>query len=257
MTCAVSGLLKDQVALITGAGRGMGRAHAQLLAAQGAQVIVHDVFEERVQETVALLEPLGVSTMAAVVDIADITAMTAMVKDAEARFGKIDILVNNAGISADRAGIAEIDESMYDRMFDIHVKGAFFVTRAVAPGMVARKHGSIINISSIWGQVGHHFGSTYCAAKAAMLGFTKAWAKEFAPHGVTVNAIAPGGVTSPMAIEKDGLAAVQERMKAVPMGRWAEPEEIAHAVLYFASPHSRFVTGQVINLSGGQTIVGI
>jgi 3-oxoacyl-[acyl-carrier protein] reductase len=90
-----------------------------------------------------------------------------------------------------------------------------------------------------------------------MLGFTKSSAKEIAPYGVTVNAIAPGGVTSPMAIEKDGMAAVQERMKAVPMGRWAEPEEISHAVLYFASPHSRFVTGQVINLSGGQTIVGI
>ena len=251
-----SPLLKDQVAFITGAGRGMGQAHAQLLAQHGAHIVVHDVVEDRAQETLASLQQYGVKTMLAVEDIANTRAMDALVKQAESTFGKIDILVNNAGIGADRATIDQIDEAMFDRMFDVHVKGAFFTTRAVAPGMLERRHGSIINISSIWAMVGHHFGSTYCGAKAAMLGMTKAWAKEFAPFGVTVNAIAPGGVTSPMAIEKDGLEAVQQRMKAVPMGRWAEPEEIAHAVLYFSSPYSRFVTGQVLNLSGGQTIVG-
>jgi 3-oxoacyl-[acyl-carrier protein] reductase len=203
------------------------------------------------------VEKTGGTAMKAVSDVRDVGAMEELVRQIEDRFGRVDILVNNAGIGADRAIIQQIDETMYDRMFDIHVKGSFFVTRAVVPGMQERRAGTIINISSIWGMVGHHFGSTYCAAKAAMLGFTKAWAREFAPFGITVNAIAPGGVTSPMAIEKDGLQAVQERMRAVPMGRWAEPEEIAHAVLYFASPQSRFVTGQVLNLSGGQTIVGI
>lgn len=257
MATASEHTLQDQVAFITGAGRGMGRAHAELLAKHGTHIIVHDVFEDRANETIESLKQYGVRTMLALEDITDIKAMEALVRRAESEFGKIDILVNNAGIGADRATIDQIDETMYDRMFDTHVKGTFFTTRAVAPGMLKRKQGSIINVSSIWGMVGHHFGSTYCGAKAAILGLTKAWAREFAPFGVTVNAIAPGGVTSPMAIEKDGLEAVQQRMKIVPMGRWAEPEEISHAILYFASPHSRFVTGQVLNLSGGQTIVGI
>lgn len=252
-----SELLKGKVALITGSGRGMGQAHASLLAQHGADVVVHDIVADRVRETAGIVRQYGRRTMEAVVDVADARAMAALVADAEQKLGSIDILVNNAGVGADRATIDAIDEAMFDRMFGIHVRGAFFTTRAVVPGMRRRGSGAIINISSIWGQVGNHFGSTYCAAKAALLGFTKAWAKEFAPDRITVNAIAPGGVTSPMAIEKDGIDAVRQRMAKVPLGRWAEPEEIAHAVLYFASPHSTFVTGQVLNLSGGETIVGV
>jgi NAD(P)-dependent dehydrogenase (short-subunit alcohol dehydrogenase family) len=251
------GLLAGKVALITGSGRGMGQAHASLLAQHGADIIVHDIVPERVRQTADMVRQYGRRVIEAVVDVADAGAMAAMVGDAETRLGSIDILVNNAGIGADRATVENIDETMFDRMFDIHVRGAFFTTRAVVPGMRRRRSGAIVNVSSIWGQVGHHFGSTYCAAKAALLGFTKAWAKEFAPDRITVNAIAPGGVTSPMAIEKDGIEAVQQRMAKVPLGRWAEPDEIAHAVLYFASPHSTFVTGQVLNLSGGETIVGV
>ena len=252
-----SGLLAGKVALITGSGRGMGQAHAALLAQHGADIVVHDLVPERVRETAELVRKHGRRAMGAVVDVADAAAMAAMVAEAEAKLGAIDILVNNAGIGANRATVDAIDETMFDRMFDIHVRGAFFTTRAVVPGMRRKGGGAIVNISSIWGQVGHHFGSTYCAAKAALLGFTKAWAKEFAPDRITVNAIAPGGVTSPMAIEKDGIEAVRGRMAKVPLGRWAEPEEVAHAVLYFVSPHSTFVTGQVLNLSGGETIVGI
>ena len=251
------GLLAGKVALITGSGRGMGQAHASLLAQHGADIIVHDIVPERVEQTAGIVRQYGRRAMEAVVDVADAKAMAAMVADAEMQLGAIDILVNNAGIGADRAVVEDIDETMFDRMFDIHVRGAFFTTRAVVPGMRRRKSGAIVNVSSIWGQVGHHFGSTYCAAKAALLGFTKAWAKEFAPDRITVNAIAPGGVTSPMAIEKDGIEAVRGRMAKVPLGRWAEPEEIAHAVLYFVSPNASFVTGQVLNLSGGETIVGI
>lgn len=247
--------LQGQVAIITGAGRGMGRAHAELLAQHGATVVVHDLVEGSVNEVVDHINKNGGTASGAVADVADIGAMEALARKVEDQYGRVDILINNAGIGADRANIQSIDAAMFDRMFDIHVKGPFFTTRAVIPGMQARRSGSIINISSIWGMVGHDFGSTYCAAKATMLGFTKSWAREFAPFGITVNAIAPGGVTSPMAIEKDGLEAVQARMKAVPMGRWAEPSEIAHAVLYLVSPQARFVTGQVLCISGGQTIV--
>ena len=249
--------LEGKVALITGSGRGMGQAHAVLLAENGADIIVHDIVPERVRETAALVRAQGCQALEAVVDVADPRAMAELVERAEGAFGHIDILVNNAGIGADRAVVEEIDEAMYDRMFAIHVRGSFFTTRAVVPGMRRRKSGAIVNVSSIWGLVGHHFGSTYCAAKAALLGFTKAWAKEFAMDRITVNAIAPGGVTSPMAIEKDGSEAVRQRMAKVPLGRWAEPDEISHAVLYFVSPKASFVTGQVLNLSGGETIVGI
>lgn len=247
--------LADQVAIITGAGRGMGRAHADLLARNGATVVVHDLNPETVRQAVESIEKAGGTAVGEVADVADVSAMEAIVHRAEERFGRIDILVNNAGIGADRATLQEIDDEMYRRMFDIHVRGPFATTRAVIPGMQARRSGAIINISSIWGLVGHEFGSTYCAAKAAMLGFTKSWAKEFAPYGVTVNAIAPGGVNSPMAIEKDGIDAVRLRQQKVPMGRWAEAEEVSHAVLYFCSPHAKFVTGQVLSVAGGQSII--
>ena len=248
-------MLRGKVALVTGSGRGMGRGHAAILAQHGADVVVHDIVPERVAESAGIVRQHGRRVIEAVADVADPSAMARLVKQVEAELGPISILVNNAGIGADRAVTEAIDEAMFDRMFDIHVKGTFFTTRAVLPGMKSLGSGAIVNISSIWGMVGHHFGSTYCAAKAAILGFTKSWAKELAPHRITVNAIAPGGVTSPMAIEKDGIDAVRERMAKVPLGRWAEPEEIAQGMLYLVT--AGFVTGQVLSLNGGDTIVGI
>jgi 3-oxoacyl-[acyl-carrier protein] reductase len=248
-------MLRGKVALVTGSGRGMGRAHAVILAQHGADVVVHDIVPDRVAESAGIVRQHGNRVLEAVTDVADPAAMQQLVKRIEKDLGPISILVNNAGIGADRAITEAIDEAMFDRMFDIHVKGTFFTTRAVLPGMKSLGSGAIVNVSSIWGMVGHHFGSTYCAAKAAILGFTKSWAKELAPHHITVNAIAPGGVTSPMAIEKDGIDAVRERMTKVPLGRWAEPEEIAQGMLYLVT--AGFVTGQVLSLNGGDTIVGI
>jgi 3-oxoacyl-[acyl-carrier protein] reductase len=248
-------MLRGKVALVTGSGRGMGRAHAVILAQHGADVVVHDIVADRVAESAGIVRQHGNRVLEAVADVADPAAMERVVKHVERDLGPISILVNNAGIGADRAVTEAIDEAMFDRMFDVHVKGTFFTTRAVLPGMKSLGSGAIVNISSIWGMVGHHFGSTYCAAKAAILGFTKSWAKELAPHHITVNAIAPGGVTSPMAIEKDGIDAVRERMAKVPLGRWAEPEEIAQGLLYLVT--AGFVTGQVLSLNGGDTIVGI
>lgn len=248
-------MLHGKVALVTGSGRGMGRAHAVILAQYGADVVVHDIVSDRVKESAGIVRQHGNRVLEAVTDVADPAAMEQLVRRIEKDLGPVSILVNNAGIGADRAVTEAIDEAMFDRMFDIHVKGTFFTTRAVLPGMKSLGGGAIVNISSIWGMVGHHFGSTYCAAKAAILGFTKSWAKELAPHHITVNAIAPGGVTSPMAIEKDGIDAVRERMAKVPLGRWAEPEEIAQGLLYLVT--AGFVTGQVLSLNGGDTIVGI
>ena len=249
--------LDGKVALITGSGRGMGRVQAVVMAARSADIVVTDINGDGAAETREMVRANGREAMVCVTDVADPKGMSEAVAEAERRFGHIDILVNNAGIGAERTGIEGVGEEWFQRTFDIHVKGTFFTTQAVVPGMKSRRSGSIINVSSIWAMTGHEFGSTYTGAKAAILGLTKAWAKELAPYNICVNAIAPGGVTSPMAIEKDGMDAVRQRMKEVPLGRWAAPEEIAYSVAVLASSEAHFITGQVISQSGDQTIVGI
>jgi 3-oxoacyl-[acyl-carrier protein] reductase len=139
---------------------------------------------------------------------------------------------------------------------NVHVKGSFFATQAVVPGMKRRKEGAIVNISSIWGMTGYHHDSNYCAAKAALLGLTKAWAKELAPWNIRVNAVAPGCVLTEMTIHK-GKKYIDDRAKLIPLGRWAEPVEMSQAVVFLASPEASFVTGQCISPNGGDTIVGI
>jgi 3-oxoacyl-[acyl-carrier protein] reductase len=204
-----------------------------------------------------LVRAKGRSALVARADVAKPTAMAEVVRRAEAEFGQIDILINNAGVSAERFGIEEITEEWYERMFGIHVKGTLFTTQAVVPGMKQRRSGKIVNISSIWGMTGHRFGSTYCAAKAAILGFTKSWAKELAPWNICVNSIAPGAVKTKMQAEVDSSEEMKRYLAQIPLGRYAEPEEMSYAVLFLASGESNFITGQVLSPNGGDTIVGI
>jgi 3-oxoacyl-[acyl-carrier protein] reductase len=248
-------LLSGKVALITGSGSGMGRAHAVLLGQRGANIVVHDIDPDTAEETAALARATGRTVRVLVADVSDAKAMTAGIRQAEADLGRIDILVNNAGIGQHGA-LEEIDEAAYQRMFDVHVKGTFFTTQAVIPGMKQQRYGKIINISSIWGMVGAPTASHYCGAKAALLGLTKAWAKELAPHNIHVNAVAPGGVLTPMPIKVQGMERIREKEKKVPLQRWATPEEIAFTVAFLASPEADFITGQVISPNGGETIVG-
>ena len=162
---------EGRVAVITGGGRGMGRAHACRLASRGASVVVQDILEAEAYETVRMVRDAGGEAQAIVCDVTDIRSVRAELAAMERRLGRLDILVNNAGIGGE-APLEEISEQEFDRMFAVHVKGSFFATQAVVPGMKVRRAGKIINISSIWGMVGHHAASDYCGAKAALLGLT-------------------------------------------------------------------------------------
>jgi 3-oxoacyl-[acyl-carrier protein] reductase len=249
--------LQSRIAMVTGAGAGMGREHALLLADRGATVVVQDINGEGARETAGRISQQGGRAHIVVCDVADRAALVSGLQDVEKSVGVIDILVNNAGIGGEPT-IEETTESEFDRMFAVHVKGAFFATQAVVPGMKRRHYGKIINISSIWGMVGHHYASPYCGAKAAILGLTKAWAKELAPWNVHVNAIAPGGVLTNMVMQQPNIEQrLAEKINRVPLHRYAEPREISYTVAFLASDEADFITGQVISPNGGEVIVGV
>jgi 3-oxoacyl-[acyl-carrier protein] reductase len=247
--------LAGKVAMITGSGDGMGRAHAILMAERGADIVVHDINGDLAEATAAAIRKLGRKAHVAVCDIADVAAVQQMVREAAAALGRIDILVNNAGYGQ-RVETQAISEQDFDRMFAVHVKGSFFAAQAVIPGMKERRYGKIINISSMWGMTGAPVAPHYCAAKAALLGFTKAWAKELAPWNIHVNAVAPGGVRSGGPKKLDSAEILKAKEARVPLKRYCEPVEISYAVAYLASPEADFVTGQVISPNGGEAIVG-
>ena len=247
--------LKDTIAVITGAGAGMGRAHSLLLAERGATVVAQDINSGSAEETVGLVKRAGGSASPLVCDVADTRALTALLKETAERLGRIDILVNNAGIGGEPV-IEDTTEELFDRTFAVHVKGTFFATQAVVPVMKRQKRGKIINISSIWGLIGHHYASPYCAAKAAILGLTKAWAKELAPWNIHVNAVAPGGVLTEMVLSQPDIESkMAGKVARVPLRRYAEPRELSYAVAFLASSEADFITGQVISPNGGEVIV--
>ena len=247
--------LKNKVALITGAGSGMGQTHAKVFAERGAVVVINDLNGEGLKDTGRIVREAGGQAVECVGDITKPDFVKTMIDDAISQAGGVSILVNNAGIG-EHCELEDVSLERLNQMLNIHVVGSFLCAQAVIPGMKEKKSGKIINISSIWGMNGYHTASHYCAAKAAMLGATKAWAKEFAPFNIHVNAVAPGGVLTPMPIKVQGMEKIREKEKKVPLGRWATPEEISYSVAFLASEESDFITGQVISPNGGETIVG-
>ena len=251
------GSLEGRTVLITGSGSGMGRSHARLMAERGASVIVHDVDAEGANQTADMLREIGTTATVMVADICDVSGFGAALRGAEDKARAVDILVNNAGVGGQGLAIEDIDERTFDRMFEVHVKGSFFATQAVVPGMKERGYGKIVNISSNFAMGGAAFASHYAAAKSALSGFTKSWAREFAPYKICVNAVAPGILETPMTLGSIGKERIDAMIKDIPLGRIAEPIDISYAVAWLACSETDFMTGQVISPNGGVTIVGI
>lgn len=249
--------LQTEIAIVTGAGQGIGRAIARALAAEGAAVVVGDVVEERAEAAVAELRAAGTRALAVTADVGDRAQAEGLVRRAEAEFGRVDILVNNAGISPKslpgprRASIWEMDPAEWERVVQVNFTGSFYMARAVAPGMRDRHHGFIINMSS---QAARNYidlvACHYTATKAGVSGLTKALAGDLAPYGVRVNAIAPGRIRTELATSVPEEVN-RKFLETVPMGCWGEPEDIAQAVLFLVTEPSRYITGLTLDVNGG------
>lgn len=245
--------LAGQVALVTGASRGIGRACALALAAAGATVVVN--YREQADAAIAVvraIEAAGGKAYAHQADVADAAASAALVQGAVDRFGRLDILVNNAGTSLDKLLLdTTVDE--WDQQMAIHLRGMYACTRAALPAMIARRYGRVITVSSIWGISGASGEVAYSAAKAGQIGFTKALAQEVGALGITVNCVAPGAIATEMMawLEGEDLEAWLDR---TPVGRLGTPGEVAEVVRFLAGPGAGFVTGQVWSPNGGAVI---
>ena len=242
-----------KTALITGGARGIGRAITIGLAKQGWQVVInYHTSEQAAKELAAQLQAEGCSALAVQADVADRAQVQAMLQMAKDRFGGIDLLVNNAGVAQQKL-FTDITDNDWRRMMGINLDGVFHCTQAVLGGMIARKSGCIINISSIWGMVGASCEVHYSAAKAAVIGMTKALAKELGPSGIRVNCIAPGVIDTDMNQELD--AETMEWLKQeTPLGVIGTAEDVAKLAVFLASEEARFITGQVISPNGGFVI---
>lgn len=236
--------------LITGASRGIGKAVAVKACEMGHNVVIN--YRTNREAAEALAEKLGKNAVAICADVACEQDVKNMFRKAESLFGGIDVLINNAGISSFSL-FQDISVSDWDRMFDVNAKGAFLCSREALPHMIRKKNGVIINVSSMWGIVGSSCEVHYSASKAALIGMTKALAKEIGPSGIRVNCVAPGAVDTDMnkVLSQADLTALCEE---TPLGRIASPEEIADTILYLCSDNASFITGQVISPNGGLVI---
>ena len=243
--------VQDRVALITGAGQGIGAGIARVLGDAGAKVVVNDLVEDRVEESVSTLQSSGVDAMGVASDVGTAEGAEAMVAGAIDAHGRVDILVNNAGIARDSWLVKMTDEN-WDDVMRVNAKSQFLTSRAAAPHMMEQEHGRIVNISSrAW--LGGPGQANYAASKGAVISLTRTLALEMARYKITANCIAPALVDTPLfqALEEG----VKERLvKTIPLKRVGTPEDIGHAVLYLASDEASYVTGQVLYVCGGRSL---
>lgn len=242
--------LEGKVALVTGASRGIGREIALEFAREGADVAVNYAgSEEKAREVAEEIKAMGRKALLVQCDVSDSQAVQDMIKSVVDYFGGLDILVNNAGITRDNL-ILRMKEEEWDAVINTNLKGVFLCTKAAARAMMKKRSGCIINISSIVGITGNPGQANYVAAKSGVIGLTKTTAKEFASRGITVNAIAPGFISTDMT--EDLPEEVKEAMiKQVPLARIGEPKEIARVALFLASSDSSYMTGQILRVDGG------
>ena len=246
-------LLAEKTALVTGASRGIGRATALELAKAGAKVAVNFAGNRvAAEEVVSLIEAAGGQAMLVQADVGNAADVETMLKAVVERFGKIDILVNNAGITRDNL-IMRMKEEDWDAVIHTNLKGIFNCTKAVSKLMMKQRYGRIINMASVVGVMGNAGQANYAAAKAGVIGFTKSMAKELASRNITVNAVAPGYISTDM------TAALPEQAKAelqaqIPLQRLGTPEDVAAAVLFLVSPGADYITGQTLHVDGGMVM---
>lgn len=255
--------LTGRTAIVTGGGSGIGAATAAMLATYGAQVAVGDISLEAGAATVARITDAGGAALAVEHDVRSLASGQDLVATVERELGPVDILVNNAGVSR-RVPFLELDEAEWDRLMDINVKGVLFTTQAVLPGMIERGWGRVVNMSSVVGKEAYPGFLHYCTSKFAIIGMTQGIAKEFATTGVTVNAVCPGIVETPLhdrVVEQmaEGAGVSRETawenfLGSVPMGRPQTADDVAEMIAFLASDKARNITGSAFNVSGGMEV---
>lgn len=243
--------LKGRTALVTGASRGIGRAAALLLARQGARVVLAARNEELLDEVAGAVRANGGDAHPMALDLADHESIPAAVRGLPAEFAAVDILVNNAGITADNL-LARMTLEQWQRVLDVNLTGAFVLTKALVRGMMRRRHGRVVSVSSVAGVVGNAGQANYAASKAGLIGFSKSLARELLSRGITVNVVAPGFIETDMtAALPDGAG--ERFLEQHGLVRLGTVDDIAAAVLYLASDEASYVTGEVLSVSGGMT----
>jgi 3-oxoacyl-[acyl-carrier protein] reductase len=247
--------LDGRVAIVTGAGNGMGRAEALELSRRGARVAILDIEGEAARATAEEIRSLGSEALVLQGDVAVPDVTRRLVAEAVASWGRLDILVSNAGVVHSGTGIVETTDEEWRRTFAVHVDGCFYLMRTAIPHLKSSPVGRVILIASIWGQAGPGHSYAYCAAKGALMALAKNLARELAPFGICVNSIAPGGVMTRMA-QAQSPEEYELDVASIPLGRYADPSEIAVLVSFLASDAGAFITGQTLPINGGQLIGG-
>jgi len=244
--------LANQIAVVTGAGRGIGRAIALKFAAEGADVVCVSRTAENSEKVAGEIRALGRKAWAHALDVADAAAVSATAETILAEAGKVDILVNNAGVTRDGL-LMRMSDADWDAVLDTNLKGAFLVTKAFSRSMIKARAGRVINVSSVIGLIGNAGQCNYAASKAGLIGFTQSVAKELAARHITVNAIAPGFIETDMTSElKPEMRDVI--LKQIPLGSFGQAEDIAGVALFLAGPSARYITGQVLTVDGGMVM---